>query len=261
MIVGGGAAGMEAARVSCLRGHEVTLYERTPALGGNLIPASVPSFKKDIAALLDWYKGELGRLNLRVQRETEVTPERIAKEKPEIVILATGSKPIIPQVPGINRDGVTTATDFLLGKKQARQNVLVLGGGLIGCETALWLAQQGKKVTVVEILADILTAGIPVQPMNRLMLVDLLRYHRVDVIRNTSLLEVLKEEVLLIDKGFQRKRVPAETVVLAVGMRPDPELFNQLHGEIPNLYLIGDGRQAQNIMNSVWDAYEVARMI
>jgi len=113
----------------------------------------------------------------------------------------------------------------------------------------------------VEILQDILMAGIPVQPMNRLMLVDLLRYHRVDIIRNTSLLEILEDEVLLIDKGFERKRVPAETVVLAVGMRPDPELYDTLRREIPNLYLIGDGRQAQNIMNSVWDAYEVARMI
>ena len=261
MIVGGGAAGMEAGRVSCLRGHEVTLFEKKPSLGGNLIAASVPAFKKDIGALLDWYKGELGRLNLRVKRETEVTPGLIAKERPEIVILATGSKPIIPQVPGIDKDGVATATDLLLGKKQARQNVLVVGGGLIGCETALWLAQQGRKVTVVEILQDILMAGIPVQPMNRLMLVDLLRYHRVDIIRNTSLLEILEDEVLLIDKGFERKRVPAETVVLAVGMRPDPELYDTLRREIPNLYLIGDGRQAQNIMNSVWDAYEVARMI
>jgi len=261
MIVGGGAAGMEAARVSCLRGHQVTLFEKKPALGGNLIAASVPAFKKDIAALLDWYRGELGRLNLQVKRGTEVTPDMIAKEKPEIVILATGSKPIIPQVPGIDKDEVATAIDLLLGKKQARQNVLVLGGGLIGCETALWLAQQGKKVTIVEILQDLLTAGIPVQPMNRMMLVDLLRYHRVDVIRNTFLLEILEDEVLLIDKSFQRKRVPAETVVLAVGMRPDSKLYNTLQGKIPNLYLIGDGRQAQNIMNSVWDAYEVARMI
>jgi 2-enoate reductase len=261
MIVGSGAAGMEAARVSHLRGHQVTLYEKGQALGGHLIEAAVPAFKKDIAKLLDWYKRELGRLNLRVKTGTEVTPDLVAKEKPEVVVLATGSTPIIPEVPGIDKDKVATAIDLLLGKKKAGQKVLVLGGGLIGCETALWLAQQGKKVTIVEILQDLLMAGIPVQPMNQLMLVDLLRYHQVDAIFNTSLLEVMEDGVLLIDRNFQRKKVPADTVAVAVGLRPDQELHQSLKGEILDLYLIGDGRQAQNLMSSIWDAYEIARWI
>ena len=261
VIVGGGVAGMEAARVSSLRGHQVVLYEKKQNIGGHLIPASVPTFKKDIASLLDWYKGELGMLDVHIKTATEATPEVVAAEKPDGVILATGSLPIIPEVPGIEGDKVVVAMDLLTGKKETRQNVLVLGGGLIGCETALWLARQGRKVTIVEVLKDLLSAGIPVQPMNKMMLLDLLRYHRVEVICDTSLLEVLEEGVVLIDKNFRRQKYPADTVVLAAGLKPDQELYNNLRGQIPNLYSIGDGRTPQNIMGAVWEAYEVARMI
>lgn len=200
-------------------------------------------------------------LDIHIKSGTEATAETVAAEKPDAVILATGSLPVIPEVPGIEGDQVVVAMDLLMGKKEARQNVLVLGGGLIGCETALWLARQGRKVTIVEVLKDLLSAGIPVQPMNRMMLLDLLRYHRVEIICNSSLLEVLEEGVVLIDKNFQRQKVPADTVVLAAGLRPDQELYHKLRGQIPNLYSIGDGRRPQNIMGAVWDAYEVARMI
>ena len=261
MVIGGGVAGMEAARVASLRGHRVVLYENKENLGGHLIPASAPSFKKDVARLLKWYQEELGGLDLLIKAGTEATAGLIAAEKPDAVILATGSLPVIPEVPGIEKEKVTVAMDLLSGKKKVGQNVLVLGGGLIGCETALWLAQAGRKVIIVEALQDILIAGIPVQPMNRMMLLDLLRYHRVQTICNTSLLEVLEEGVILIDRNFQRRKMQADTVILAVGMKPDLRLYHTLGRRIHNLYLIGDARHPQNIMNAIWDAYEVARMI
>jgi 2-enoate reductase len=139
--------------------------------------------------------------------------------------------------------------------------VLVVGGGLIGCETALWLAQQGKKVTVVEILNDLMIADIPVQHMNRLMLLDLLKFHRVEVFTNTSLLEVTENGVLALSENSQKKNFPADTIVLAIGLKSDRELYQTLKGQTPNLYTIGDSRKTQNILNSIWDAYEVARMI
>jgi 2-enoate reductase len=139
--------------------------------------------------------------------------------------------------------------------------VLVLGGGLIGCETALWLAQEGKDVTIVEILENLLSAGIPVQHMNRLMLLDLLRFHGVAMLTGTSLLEMSEDGALLLGGDFQKRNFPADTVVLAVGLKPEQELYLALRGRTPNLFLIGDSRRAQNIMNAVWDAYEVGRMI
>ena len=261
MVVGGGPAGLEAARVASIRGHRVVLYEKDNSLGGHLLEASVPDFKKDLAKLLGWYKKELAILNLDIKTGLEVSAEVIRKENPEVTILATGSLAIIPDIPGVESEKVSTANDLFRGKKKAQGKVLVLGGGLIGCETALWLAQQGKKVTIVEILSDLMIGGIPVQHMNRLMLLDLLRFHRVEVFTNTSLLEVTENGVDLLDGGSRKRNFPADTVVLAVGLKPDQELYQTLKGQTPDVYAIGDSRKAQNIMNSIWDAYEVARMI
>jgi 2-enoate reductase len=261
LVIGGGPAGLEAARVASLRGHQVVLYEKANALGGHLLEASVPDFKKDLARLLDWYKKELEDLNLEIKTGFEVSPAGVKKENPEVTILAAGSIPIVPDIPGMEKEIVSTAIDLLLGKKKAGEKVLVLGGGLIGCETALWLARQGKKVTIVEPLHDLLIAGIPVQHMNRLMLLDMLKFYKVNVFTHTSLSEVTEEGAIVMDRDFGKRNLPADTVVIAAGLKPEQELYRALQGQTPNLFLIGDSRKAQNIMNSVWDAYEVARMI
>jgi 2-enoate reductase len=161
----------------------------------------------------------------------------------------------------VEKEKVSTAIDLLLGKKKTQGKVLVLGGGLIGCETALWLAQQEKKVALVEVLNDLMVAGIPVQHMNRLMLLDLLKYYKVEVLTNTSVVEVMEGGVLLQDRDSRKKEFPADTVVLAVGLKPNRELYQILRGQTANLFFIGDSRKTQNIMGSIWDAYEVARMI
>lgn len=261
LIAGGGPAGMEAARVCALRGHDPVLYEQGEVLGGHLVAGSVPPFKKDVAGLLQWYRGELARLKVPVHYRTEVTPRLVEQEKPEAVILATGSSALLPEVPGIREEKVLTASDLFLGRKRAGARVLVLGGGLVGCEAAIWLAQQGRKVTLVEQLGEVLTAGIPVQPMNRLMLLNLLRFHQVEVITRSTLFEVVPEGALLIDQNFARSKGLADTIVVAVGLKPEQDLYASLRGNVSQLYLIGDSRQAQNIMGAVWDAYEVARMI
>ena len=132
---------------------------------------------------------------------------------------------------------------------------------MIGCETALWLAQQGKKTTIAEIGADLLTAGIPVQHMNRLMLLDLLAFHKVKVLPHTTIAAVTGDGALVTDGDSRGKNLQADTIVLAVGLKPEQGLYRELRGQVPNLFSIGDSRIAQNIMNAVWDAYEVARMI
>ncbi len=261
MCIGGGVAGLETARVAAIRGHKVTLYEKSNNLGGHLIEVSVPKFKEDYKRLLDWYKIQLKKLNVDIKLNTEVTFDLIKKEKPDVTIIATGSKPIIPVIPGIEKDKVATATDVLLGNKEVGEKVVVVGGGLVGCETALWLAQQGKKVTIVEMLNDLMIAGLPVPHANRIMLIDLLKFNKVEVITNHSLMEVTDEGVSLIDKNFKKMSVPADNVVLAIGLKPNKELYDNLVGKVPNLYLIGDARDVRNVMYSIWDAYELARVI
>jgi 2-enoate reductase len=261
MVIGGGVAGMEAARVAALRGHKVTLYEKGRQLGGHVIEASVPAFKEDDARLLDWYRNELRELKIKVNLGKAVSPEVVQTEQPDVVFVATGSKPCTLDIAGIEKRKVVTATDILLGKKKTGEKVAIIGGGLVGCETALWLAQQGKKVTIIEMLGGLMQAALPVPWPNKSMLLDLLEFHKVGVIANTSPLEVTDEGVELIDSCFTRSAIPADTVVLAVGLRGDQELYRSLVGKVPNLYLIGDARQAQNIMYAIWDAYEVARRI
>jgi 2-enoate reductase len=260
MVIGGGVAGMEAGRVAGLRGHRVVIYEKSDKLGGHVTEAVAMPFKEGEQKLLDWYQTELGDLKVEICLRTEVTPELIHKNNPDAVIVATGSKYIRLNVPGANRPSVMTACDFLSGKTQVGQRVVVIGGGQVGCEMSLWLAQQGKKVTVVEKLDDLLI-GRPIPWMNRVMLLDLLKFHKVEVMTNFSLFEVTDQGAVIIHKDSRKETLPVDTVIIAVGLEPEQGIYRSLQGKLSNLYLIGDAREAKNIMNAIWDAYEVARTI
>ena len=164
-------------------------------------------------------------------------------------------------LPGIEKDKVSTAVDLLNGKKVSGERVIMVGGGLVGCETALWLANQGKDVTIIEALPELLSSGKPVPHMNRTMLLDLLKYNKVKAITNSSLIEVTDDGAIIIDKNFRKKSLEADTVVIAVGFKSDNKLYYDIEGKVSELYAIGDAREAANIMNAIWDAYEVARNI
>ena len=162
MIVGAGIAGMEAARVAAIRGHEVLLYEKAKAPGGHLVEASVPDFKSDLKKQITWYGLQLDKLGVEIIPGVEVTGTMVEEERPDIVILATGSSVSIPDVPGTDRANVSTCIDVLLGKKEAGESPVVIGGGLIGCEVALWMAEQGKRVTLAEMLPELMPGDPPV---------------------------------------------------------------------------------------------------
>ncbi|WP_291634065.1 FAD-dependent oxidoreductase [Clostridium sp.] len=261
LIVGGGLAGMEAARVAALRGHKVTIYEKRDKLGGHILEGSVPDFKLADKRLLKWYENELKELKIDVLLNTEITEDYINDKKTDVVVIASGSTSVTLNLPGMDRTNVCSAEDLLAGKKTAGPKIVMIGGGLIGCETALWLAKQGNEVTIVEALPELLSSGKPMPHMNRIMLLDLLKFNKVDAITNTSLLEVKEEGVLLIDKNFKQTSLDSDTVVIAIGYKPDNKLYNKLKCNVHELYNIGDSREASNIMNAIWDAYEVARNI
>ncbi len=261
VVIGGGVAGMEAARGASIRGHQVILYEKGDALGGHLIPGSVPAFKKEIEHLRKWYEHELEELGIDVRLNTEVTVDHVQAEDPEVVIVATGSRPLIPDVPGIQQDKVINEIDFLLGRRQVGDHVTVVGGGLVGCEAALWAAQQGKQVTIVEMLDELMAAGIWVPQMNKVMLLDLLKQHDVRIITGLTLTQVDDQGLVLMDKAFNRTQVPSDSIVVATGFEADRQLYGSLLGQAPNVYLVGDAREPRNIRGAIWDSYEVARGI
>jgi len=262
LVVGGGVAGMEAARAAALRGHDVVVLERGDHLGGHLVEAAVPGFKHDLKRLLDWYELELADQPIEIRFGTDVTPDLILAEGPDVTILATGSHSRLPQVPGSELPHVATEVELLLGTKTAGDAVVMVGGGMIGCETALWLAQQGKHVTIVEQLAELMVATqVPVPHANRIMLIDMLGQIGVEVSTDSYLAEIAADGVTVTSGDFRSTIIPADTVAISIGMEPDRQLYRSLLGKLPSLYLVGDAQEVRNVMGAVWDGYEVARAI
>lgn len=145
--------------------------------------------------------------------------------------------------------------------KKADDPIVVIGGGLTGCETALWLAQQGKKVTIVEVLDELMTAGIPVPHMNRMMLLDLLKFHGVTLITNSRPLEITDGGIILLNALNNQSAIKSGTIVIATGLKPENSLFQSLKKYVPCSYVIGDAQQPRNIMAAIWDAYEIANSV
>lgn len=261
MVAGGGPAGMETARVAKLRGHSVTLYESTDQLGGNFIAASIPDFKYDDRRLIEWYRNEMNELKINVVLNTPVDDELITAKKPDVLIIATGSTEKMLKVAGSEKPKVATAVQLLTGSKSAGRNVVMIGGGLVGCETALYLARQGSSVTIVEALGDILSSGHPVPHMNRMMLIDMLKNNGVKIITDSALLEVEDQGAVIIDSHFRQSALPADTVGIAVGFDSNRALYDSMRAKTVELYLVGDAEDASDVMNAIWSAYEVAMNI
>ncbi|MFC1860794.1 FAD-dependent oxidoreductase [Chloroflexota bacterium] len=261
MVVGGGVAGMEAARVTAIRGHKVTLYEKGKSLGGHLIEASVPEFKESLRKLLRWYEGQLKKLDVEIILETEVSMPLVDRENLDILFVATGSTIAMPDIPGVERSNVATCIDILLGKRNCGEKVLIAGGGLTGCEVALWLAEQKKEVTIVEMLPGLMDDGIPVPHMNKVLLLDLLSANNVNVIANASIREITDDGAIIESGTAQKRAIKADTVVLAMGLKSDNKLYDELRGKVAQIYALGDCVQPRNIMGAIWDAYQVGQAV
>jgi len=258
LVIGGGPGGLEAARVAALRGHEVTLWEKEPRLGGKMIPASVPDFKKDIIPLIEYLSNQVNKLGVKVELMKEATLGLVQQLNPEVVIIATGGSSLIPRIPGIREDKVSTAVEVLLGKKEAREIVIVAGGGMVGCETAAYLARQGKKVTIVEMMKQLVPEGINAGSM--MWLLDLIKESKVEVLTKAKLLEVTRKGAI-VDTGGSKMELKADSIVLALGFKSESPLRKDLEGRVPELFAVGDCVQPRNILNAMWEGFHASRLI
>lgn len=258
MIVGGGVAGCEAARVLALRGHKPELYEKGSRLGGNLLPGGAPDFKEDDIALADWFTTMLDILEVPVHLDTELSADDIENSDADVVILATGSTPKVFSLG--DDEHVYTAAQVLMKEKDPGQNVAVIGGGLVGCETALWLAQQGRNVKIIEALDRILAVNGPLCHANSEMLERLIPFNGVEVIASAKAAGY-RGRILTVETPEGARDITCDSVVLSVGYEENDYLYRQLQFRVPELYLLGDAKKVSNIMYGIWDAFEVANHI
>ena len=252
-VVGGGPAGMEAARVAALKGHNVTLYEKRE-LGGMLIEAAVPDFKEDLKLLIKYFITQLDKTGVKIIKE-EATPAKITGGKYDIVIVATGSNPLMPEdIPGIKKKIVVGALDVLRGAKVG-DNVIIVGGGFVGAETGLFLARQGKKVTIIEAL-DRIAEGL--SNSLKAAFFEIIAQYQVQIKCSHILLEV-KDDGIIAMCGLKKEEIKGDTVVLASGFSPNRELFDALC-KIPDLevYAIGDCVKVQTSYAAIHDGFDTA---
>lgn len=254
LIAGGGVAGMEAALVLKQRGHHPILVEKSGKLGGVLNVAAVPDFKKDERRLIQWFERELEARKVDVRMNTEVTPELARKVGADVIITAVGAKPVDLALPG---NGSIMSIEKAMELPEA-QKIVVIGGGLVGCETALWLAQNGKEVTLVEKNADLMTGESGDVPIaNKAMLMDLVKANQVKIMTGTQVRQV-DQDAIVVHRGGEEASIPADAVVQAAGFVSCKELYYELRELNVPVFNIGDSRAFHNVMQAVWDAFEIA---
>ena len=258
MVIGGGPAGCEAARVLATRGHKPELFEAKGYLGGNLIPGGAPDFKEDDRALARWYGVELEKLGVPVRLNHAVSADEIASGSWDAVIVATGST---PKTFSLGDDAHTyTAEQVLMGEQDAGAATVVIGGGLVGCELALMLAQQGKTVTIVEALPKILSVNGPLCSANKEMLERLIPFNGIDTVCGASAKD-FANGVLTVEVDGGVREIPCDSVILAVGYRSNNALHDAAQKVCTETFLLGDAAKVSNIMYAIWDAFEVANHI
>jgi len=252
-VVGGGPAGMEAARLAALRGHQVTLCEKASSLGGQLTIAQIPPYKKDIGELSRYLTGQVDAAGVQVRLGCDATAQMVIQENPDAVVIATGSSPLSPDIPGVKGPNVVSALDVLTGTSVG-ENVVVLGGELVGCETADYLAAQGKKVTVTRRGTEM---ALKMSERSRASLLNRLRKQGVTLMPGVKYEEITDKGLVITTKDGQRWTLEADTIVLAAGAVPNNQLAEELRGKVAELHVIGDSLEPRKIPEAISDGTRV----
>jgi 2-enoate reductase len=261
MVIGGGIAGMEAARVCALRGHNVHLYEKTNVLGGMFIAASSMSFKKADKKLIEWYKHQMEKTGVKVHLNCEVTIDMVKEASPDVVYVATGSKARKLQgVAGAEKPHVISAVDALLNKTCEGENVVIVGGGLTGIEIAYDKALAGKHVNVVEMLPQIFGNKQDLCAANENMLRMAIQQYKIGIHTEAKLVEIRDHEVV-IEKADEQVVLPADCVICSIGYIPNNGLLKELQENGIRVESLGDCDHVSNLMGAIWKAFESAKEI
>jgi len=259
LVAGGGPAGMEAARVAALRGHNVTLCEKSDKLGGQFCIATRPPMKQELTMAIKYLSTQIRKLGVKVEMGMAVTPAVVEKLKPDAVIVATGGSPLIPKdIPGTNLKKVATANDVLMETVIPEQKVAILGGGMIGCETAEFLAQRGKDVTIIEMLDSI---AWDVGMFTRPFLMERIAKWGIKEITGAQVKKITKDGVVVEKEGKRETISGFDTIILALGTKSVNDLAEQLKGKAAEVFVIGDASEPRQVVDAISEGAEIARKI
>ena len=256
MVVGSGPAGMEAARVAADRGHDVTLYEKQNRLGGLLFSAAAGYGKEDVEVFRKYLTVGLSRTGVQVKLETPVDASLVAQEKPDAVLVATGSVPRGLNILGMAGDNVVFAAEAITGEVPVGETVLVVGGGMVGLETAEHLAHEGKTVTLIarsELASDF-------APLNRPAMLDNVAMAGV-VTYTHALPDEITDEGARVTINGESRFIPADTIVIAVGQEKDPGFVKSLEGLVEEIFVIGDANGNARFREAIEEGHRAARSI
>ncbi len=254
LIAGAGLAGLSAARAAAERGHKVTVYEASNSIGGQWKAAAVPPGKTEYTTLLYYLNRRMKQLGVEIRLNTPLTREIVAAEKPDTMILATGGTPALPPIKGLNTSPIVhTAIDVLMGKVYFGKNIVVVGGGMVGVETATFLGQQGSKVTLIEMADDIMPDAVAGP---RYFLNEHLEKFKVKVYTETRLKEVGDDYVIAEQDGQELCFKKIDTVVAAMGVKPYNPLLNELDDLNCRIITVGDASSPKDGYRNIREGFE-----
>lgn len=258
LTIGGGVGGMEAARVSALRGHDVTLWEKDAQLGGNFKPDEVPDFKNEYKLLVDYYMNQLDKLDIDVVLNKSASIESIKEFNPDVVFLAVGATPTLPEIKGL--DKVTNKlfpNEVFTQENRIGESVVVIGGGLVGCEVALYLAKKNKEVTILEISDSILRDMFLV---NKMHFKKLLEEEKITILTKVKVQEIVKERINIIHNNTELT-IRFNYIIVATGFSADRKLIEESNNQNYDIYDIGDCIKPGKVKDAIWSAYRTARLV
>jgi NADPH-dependent 2,4-dienoyl-CoA reductase/sulfur reductase-like enzyme len=266
MVAGGGPGGLEAARVAALRGHRVALYEKEAKLGGQLNLAAAVPFRQEISKIPKYFSTQADKAGVDIHLNTEVTKELVGQVKPDVLVIATGAEPLLPDIPGVEGEKVVSAHDVLGDKVDVLPGkVLIVGGGMVGCETAETIANRGDNpiigrtdVTLIEMVDDV---ALDTAPQSRDLLMQRLREKGVKILTSSKVIEFLEDGIVVERDGREETIRGVDRIVLSMGVKSMDPLSEKIQDEAAEVYPIGDAKEPRSALEAIAEGAEIGRRI
>ena len=253
MVVGGGIAGLQAAVTAAQRGHSVRVYEKTDKCGGQLFFSDYLPFKKEVKALLKYMIGQAEKYGVKIIYNTAVTPELVEEIEPDALVVAVGAEQVVPKIPGLDNDKVMMALDVFGNENKIGQNVVIVGGGLVGCEQSIYLSDGNRKLTVVE-MTEYLCGNA--QLTERMHTMEIMQNKGVESLIETTVTGIDDHGVWVHDKDGTEKCLPADTVIIAVGTKSCVQERDQFRDTAFEVINVGDCVKASDICHAIESGFD-----